>query len=227
MLQVTCCKLHVAKNIVFFSLISLIVSIDLARAAEDPKKAPPKQEIKATAASVAKKDDKSSFEAEKAKALQNPYANDFGPATLDVSGYPADKQAGYKVLQAKCSKCHTPSRPLNSQFIEPSGKDLAEREKKVADLKKSNPEMFKDKNVFQVEPDIWQRYVKRMMAKPGCEITKDEGKKVWDFLVYDSNQRKLGANKEAWAKHRRALLDDFKQKNPARYKELYESAATK
>jgi len=39
-------------------------------------------------------------------------------------------------------------------------------------------------------PDEWSRYVKRMMHKPGSGISADEGKKIYDFLVYDSSVRK-------------------------------------
>lgn len=173
------------------------------------------------------KEGASAADAEKNKALKNPYANDFGSSTIDVSKYPLPYQEGYKLLQVKCSKCHAASRPLNSQFVEPMGKNTVERKSKVSALQKSDPDIFKDKLVWQVEGDIWQRYVKRMMAKPGCEISKEEGKKIWDFLVYDSSTRKLGANKANWEKQRRALLEDFKKNHPARYKELYETTSAK
>ncbi len=164
----------------------------------------------------------SAFDAEKQKALANPYANDLGPDAVDVSSYPPEHQKAYKeVLLVKCAKCHTAARPLNSQFFEPAGKK-EEKQAKLDALKKSDPDMFKDKNVWQPETDIWQRYVKRMMAKPGCEITPAEGKAVWAFLVHDSNQRKAGKNKAAWKAHREKLLSEFKAKYPARYKELYE-----
>ena len=39
-------------------------------------------------------------------------------------------------------------------------------------------------------PDEWSRYVKRMMYKPGSNISGDDGKKIYDFLVYDSSVRK-------------------------------------
>jgi mono/diheme cytochrome c family protein len=166
--------------------------------------------------------DPSAFEAEKAKAMANPYANDLGPDTVDVSGYPADIQKAYKeVLQVKCAKCHTAARPLNSQFFEPLG-NTAEKTAKVAAMKKSDPDMFASVNVWQVEDNIWQRYVRRMMAKPGCDITPAEGKAVYNFLRHDSNQRKVGKNKASWKAHREKLLADFKAKYPERYKELYE-----
>jgi mono/diheme cytochrome c family protein len=172
----------------------------------------------------------SSYEAEKAKAMANPYANDLGPDKLPadvLATYPKELQDAYnQVLQVKCAKCHTPSRPLNSQFFEPEGKG-PEKAAKIAALKKSSPDMFQNKNVLQVEADIWQRYVKRMMAKPGCDISSDQGKAVYKFLVYDSNQRKAGKNKAAWKTHREKLLAEFKQKYPARYIELYEKAPAK
>lgn len=166
-----------------------------------------------------------SYEAEKAKAMANPYANDLGPAALPadvLATYPPEHQKAYKdVLQVKCAKCHTPSRPLNSQFFEPMG-TKPEKEAKIAAMQKSDPDMFASKNVWQPEADIWQRYVKRMMSKPGCGITEDEGKAVYQFLRYDSNQRKVGKNKASWKAHREKLLADFKAKYPERYKELYE-----
>jgi hypothetical protein len=170
-----------------------------------------------------------SYEAEKAKALQNPYANDFGPASLDVSSYPPEMQATYKnVLLVRCARCHQPSRPLNSQFVEPSG-TREEQQAKLADWKTKQPEIFKDRLVWQIEgrsasgPGVWERYVKKMMAKPGCNISREEGKKIWQFLTYDSERRKTGANAEKWAAHRRKLLADFKAAHPARYRELYET----
>ncbi len=168
------------------------------------------------------------YEAEKAKALQNPYANDLGPAEVDVTSYPADIQKTYKELfLVKCQRCHQASRPLNSQFVEPSGPKEG-HQAKIAEWKASHPEMFQDKLVWQIEgksaagPGVWERYVKKMMAKPGCNIGPDEGKKIWQFLTYDSEKRKTGANAAAWAEHRRKLLADFKAKHPDRYRELYE-----
>jgi cytochrome c5 len=39
-------------------------------------------------------------------------------------------------------------------------------------------------------PDEWSRYIKRMMHKPGSGISAGDGKKIFDFLVYDSSIRK-------------------------------------
>jgi len=38
--------------------------------------------------------------------------------------------------------------------------------------------------------DEWERYIKRMMNKAGTFISADDGKKVYEFLVYDSKIRK-------------------------------------
>lgn len=157
-----------------------------------------------------------SAEAEKEKAMKNPYPNDLGSDKIDVTSYSAELQQGYKLMQDKCAKCHTPSRPLNSQFV-----DLKPEE--IAAAKKSNPEMFKDKLVWQVESGIWQRYIKRMMAKPGCNISTEEGKKIWKFIVEDSRKRKTGANASKWAADRKKLIASFKEKHAERYKELFES----
>jgi hypothetical protein len=45
-------------------------------------------------------------------------------------------------------------------------------------------------------PDEWSRYIKRMMYKPGSNISSSEAKKIYDFLVYDGSIRK------------KAMLDD-------------------
>ena len=39
-------------------------------------------------------------------------------------------------------------------------------------------------------PDEWSRYVKRMMRKPGSGIAPKDGKKIFEFLTYDSSIRK-------------------------------------
>jgi len=85
-------------------------------------------------------------------------AYDKGPAKIDVSKYPADMQAKYKLFAKKCSGCHTLARAINSDFV------LA---------------------------DEWERYVKRMMNKAGASvISPDEGKQIYEFLVYDSKTRR-------------------------------------
>jgi cytochrome c5 len=41
---------------------------------------------------------------------------DKGPNKIDVSSYPPAQQAAYKVFSAKCSKCHTIARPINTSM---------------------------------------------------------------------------------------------------------------
>ena len=38
--------------------------------------------------------------------------------------------------------------------------------------------------------DEWERYIKRMMNKAGTLISADDGKQIFEFLVYDSKTRK-------------------------------------
>lgn len=80
-----------------------------------------------------------------------------GPATINVSKYPAGIQENYAVFSQKCSQCHKLSRPINSDYA---------------------------------LPDEWSRYIHRMMNKPGSGIGGGDGKKIYDFLVYDSSVRK-------------------------------------
>ena len=85
-------------------------------------------------------------------------AYDKGPAKIDVSKYPVDMQARYKVFSKKCSGCHTLARAINSDFV------------------------------LEAE---WERYVKRMMNKAGASvISADEGKQIYEFLVFDSKTRR-------------------------------------
>jgi hypothetical protein len=80
-----------------------------------------------------------------------------GPATINVSKYPAAIQENYAVFTQKCSQCHKLSRPINSDYA---------------------------------LPDEWSRYIHRMMNKPGSGIGGGDGKKIYEFLVYDSSVRK-------------------------------------
>jgi len=168
---------------------------------------------------------KTAAELEKEKALAEPYPNDFGPEALDpkvLKAYSKDLQAGYKLMVAKCTVCHSAARPLNSQFIETAGKKKADRMAAVETLKETNPELFKNKALWQIEGAIWQRFVKRMMSKPGCDIDKAAAKSIWKFLSHDSRARKLDQRKK-WGAHRKKLVADFKKNHPKRYQDLFEN----
>ena len=60
-------------------------------------------------------------------------------------------------------------------------------------------------NCDYVMPDEWSRYVKRMMHKPGSGIDSTDGKKIYEFLVYDSSVRKKTMLDDKLAK---ATLED-------------------
>ena len=45
---------------------------------------------------------------------------DSGTKTIDVTKYPTDQKAAYRMFVAKCSKCHTIARPINSDFVLPA-----------------------------------------------------------------------------------------------------------
>jgi hypothetical protein len=142
------------------------------------------------------------------------YPGDFGPAEIDVSEYPKAHREAYRLYAFKCAACHTIARPINAQFLE-----LTDEEAKKA--KTEDPELFKDDKIVKVEEKIWARYVKRMMAKPGCPVKGEDGKKIYEFLVYDAKIRKMGPNAKAWREHRAKLVADFKQKYPDAYQKLY------
>lgn len=148
-----------------------------------------------------------------------PLANDLGPTELDVSKYPEAMQDGYKLLMAKCSKCHPAHRALNAQYSEPEGDEAAQKAA-IEQLKKSNPELFSDKSVWTIDVKIWARYVKRMIAKPGAEIAKEDAKKIYEFLAYDSAARKL-KDPKAWTSARGKMLAAFKEKYPEEYAKTY------
>ncbi len=45
-------------------------------------------------------------------------------------------------------------------------------------------------NSDYVLPSEWSRYVKRMMFKPGSNISKVAAKRIYEFLVFDASVRK-------------------------------------
>ncbi len=59
-----------------------------------------------------------------------------------------------------------------------------------------------------MQRDEWERYVKRMMHKPNSGISDNQGKEIFEFLVYDQTNRK-DKNPKAFY---RALTDDEIQK---------------
>ena len=89
---------------------------------------------------------------------------------------------------------------------------------KYPDAIKENYEVFSQKctqchklsrpiNSEYALPAEWERYVKRMMHKPGSGINATDARKIFDFLVYDSSIRKKSMVDEKLAK---ATPDDKK-----------------
>ena len=64
-------------------------------------------------------------------------------------------------------------------------------------------------------PEEWSRYIKRMMRKPGSGISTGDGRKIFDFLAYDSSVRKKKMLDEklakATAEEKKAAEDKIKE----------------
>ena len=64
-------------------------------------------------------------------------------------------------------------------------------------------------------PEEWSRYIKRMMHKPGSGISAGDGKKIFEFLAYDSSIRKKKMLDEKLAKatpeEKKAAEDKLKE----------------
>ena len=65
-------------------------------------------------------------------------------------------------------------------------------------------------------PAEWERYIKRMMHKPGSGISTADAKKVFDLLVYDSSIRKKAMVDEKLAK----ATPEEKAAAEAKFKEI-------
>ena len=88
---------------------------------------------------------------------------DLGKPTIDVSNYPAAQKANYELFQQKCSACHTSARALYSSFT---------------------------------THEEWEHYVTIMNGRFQSREMKpdwkaDEGRRIIDFLTYDSQVRKI------------------------------------
>jgi len=172
------------------ALIAVVALAACSRSEPEPAPTKPVQAEGATPATAATPAAPSGGQSEKEKAQANPYPNDLGPATL-----PAETLASYPADIRKGYDLMV----VRCAQCHTSSRPLNSR--------------FDDS-------DTWNRYVKRMMNKPGCSITKAEGKAIWQFLAYDSANRKKGANAASWKALREKLVADFKAKHPVRYEEL-------
>lgn len=144
------------------------------------------------------------------------FPNDFGPPSVDVSHYPPEIKNDYRLFLRKCSVCHTVARPLNAQFLQLDKEQLEKLKRKHPNLAQTSPD------VVMPDPKAWVRIIKRMAAKPGASISAEDGKKILEFLVYDSKVRKTGKNLGKWETRRRKLLARFKRLYPKMYNFLQE-----
>ena len=71
-------------------------------------------------------------------------------------------------------------------------------------------------NCAFVLPDEWSRYIKRMMHKPGSNISPGQAKKIYEFLAYDSSIRKKAQFDDKLSK----ADDAVKADTDARLKEI-------
>ena len=121
------------------------------------------------------------------------YANDLGPSTIDVSQYPSDLRQGYKLMEAKCTRCHTVARAINSEIV--NAKDWT-----------------RYMNRMRLRPPCCNK----------CPvITRNDAKAIYQFLVYDSQTRKTGPQAVAWEAFRKQLLKEYQQKYPKQYAQRY------
>lgn len=51
-----------------------------------------------------------------AEPADKPDPRDFGPGSIDVSGYPAEQRKNYEMYSVKCAKCHPLARSVNARF---------------------------------------------------------------------------------------------------------------
>ena len=92
------------------------------------------------------------------------YYMDLGPATVDVSGYPARAQAGYEAFVNVCAQCHTTARALH-------GPETARAE---------------------WERRLHRMHEKTLVYGWWTEFEKSDARKIMDFLEHDAKVRKLG-----------------------------------
>jgi hypothetical protein len=72
-------------------------------------------------------------------------------------------------------------------------------------------------------PDEWSRYIKRMMRKPGSNISTGQAKKIYEFLAYDSSVRKKAMFDDKYSK----ADDASKADADSRLKEILAAYAQK
>jgi len=137
-------------------------------------------------------------------------AEDLGPSTIDVSSYPEEYQKTYReIFVPVFGFLGGTARAVNSPIIE-----MAPELQAVE--RRQHPELW-DVGVADISTDGWKRRATEILHRPACcgacpVLTIEKARALWRFLVYDSLQRKTGANASAWAAQRRELLRRFKER---------------
>jgi hypothetical protein len=113
------------------------------------------------------------------------YHADLGPAKIDVTRYPRKQREAYGLFELRCAQCHTLARAINSPIATRSA---------------------------------WKHYIVGRMRVYGAvqgrtAYTKAEVKAITDFLVFDSNERKI---------KRRDEFDQLTEKLELRFAEMVE-----
>ena len=168
------------------------------------------------------------------EALKIPYPEDFGKEFItdaELSEYTSEQQEGYKIVinENKCSACHSSARVLNTPLVELSdGKSKKngynESKDEMKKFQVSHPGIFIDATIWEIDSSTWKRHIKRMIAKPGATISKQEAKIVYRFLKEYSIREKVIKHQE-WKDYRSILVKDFKEKYSERYDELFDEGS--
>src|SRR6202142_750329 len=109
-----------------------------------------------------------------------------GPATIDVSNYPAGIQENSKNFSRKCSRCHNLSRPINSGHVLPdewSGCIGRMKRRSGSDISSSEERKLYDFPVY----DSSVRKRDRPEVKPQT-LTPDAQRKVEDKIKEVADQ---------------------------------------
>jgi hypothetical protein len=111
-------------------------------------------------------------------------------ATLALIGTGAERARGDELdeaTKARIAKAEAGPATIDvSKYPQQIREDYEPFSQKCAQCHKLSRPINSD----YVLPDEWGRYIKRMMYKPGSGINATDGKKIYEFLVYDSNVRK-------------------------------------
>jgi hypothetical protein len=120
------------------------------------------------------------------KAIEARFYYDLGPESIDVSSYPQKQKENYDVFAKTCSQCHTLARPINAPYVSRTD---------------------------------WKRYISRMRRKAAnsgsAVVTTEQAKTALEFLVYDSDVRKV-KDREAFQARTDALKKKFEKLQAAK-----------